>query len=684
MRVFRHLNDLPEFQRAVVTIGSFDGVHRGHQEILARVRDLAARYDGESVVVTFSPHPRRVLQPNFTELQLLTTTEEKIELLARYGIQNVVVVPFTLEWSRQSPQQYLNNFLLKFQPAAVVIGYDHRFGRARAGTVELLREHARQHDYEVIQIERQEVDAITVSSTETRRAVSRGEVARAHELMGHCFQLSGPVVEGQRIGTEIGFPTANVQITDPDKLIPPDGIYAVQAIVRKRLYDGMLYIGGRPSIPGAKGRTIEVNLFDFNEDIYGEHIELELLRFVRGDAKFDSLPELTEQLHRDREAVQAILKKKRTAEKELSFSSDQQGFPAREARFDTNKPTSSTEVATVILNWNGRQYLQKFLPPLQKTTYQNHRIVVADNASTDDSVELLDTDFPEVELIRLDRNHGFAGGYNLALQSIESPYVCLLNSDVRVTPGWLEPLVKILDEQEDVAAVQPKILSEQMPTHFEYAGAAGGFLDKWGYPFCRGRILDELEADHGQYDTPTDIFWASGAALLIRTDLFRRLGGFDADYFAHWEEIDLCWRLRRAGYRIVCEPASTVYHVGGGTLAYQSPRKVYLNFRNALLTLRKNEPRSRRWWLLPWRMVLDGVAALVYVLRGQPELVGSILRAHGSVYGNWGAVNRRRKRYNELIERHGRGDAVRSGRRRGSVLWAFYARGRRRFAQIID
>ena len=683
MRVFRHLNDLPEFQRAVVTIGSFDGVHRGHQEILSRVRRLAQQYDGESVVVTFSPHPRRVLQPNFTELQLLTTTEEKIQLLERYGIQNVVVVPFTLEWSRQSPQAYLNNFLLKFRPAAVVIGYDHRFGRARAGTVDLLREHALEHNYEVVQIERQEVAAITVSSTETRRAVSRGEVARAHELMGHCFPLSGPVVEGQRIGTEIGFPTANVQITDPDKLIPPDGIYAVRAVVRSRRYDGMLYIGGRPSIPGAKGRTIEVNLFDFSETIYGESIQLELLHFVRGDAKFDSLTELTEQLHRDRISVEALLKKK----------SGPPGIGTREntpsSGQETPRPThkisstEATEVATVILNWNGADYLRRFLPALQQTDYGAHRIVVADNASTDDSVRVVQQEFPEVEILQLSENHGFAEGYNRALQDIESPYVCLLNSDVRVTPGWLKPLVRILDEQPEVAAVQPKILAEARPTHFEYAGAAGGFMDTWGYPFCRGRVLEEVEEDLGQYDAPTDIFWASGAALLIRTELFRALGGFDADYFAHWEEIDLCWRLRRAGYRIVCEPAATVYHVGGGTLAYQSPRKVYLNFRNALLTLRKNEARHRRWWLLPWRMILDGVAALVYVLRGQPRLVGSILRAHLSVYGSWGAVNRRRRDYSERIERVRRGTAVRAGRWSGSVLLNFYLKGRRRFSELV-
>ena len=665
MRVFRDLNHLPSFNRAVVTIGSFDGVHRGHQFVLARVNELARERGGESVVITFDPHPRRVLQPDFKGLQLVTTTDEKIERLQEYGVQNVVVVPFTREWSQQTPEAYIEDFLVgNFQPAAVVIGYDHRFGRDRAGDVEMLRAYGERLGFEVAQIERQMLEAITVSSTQLRDALRAGDVERAHRLMGHPFQLTGEVVHGQRIGTQIGFPTANLDVAHPDKLIPPDGIYAVRARTGDWTGNGMLYIGKRPTLAGELARTIETHLFDFQRDIYGETLQLELLHYVRGDEKFDSLDALTAQLRHDEMAVKSLI-----------------SAPSTSSAWSTRAPIA---VATVILNYNGRHWLERYLPDLLKTTYASHRIIVADNGSTDDSVEFLRQQYPQVERIELPENHGFAEGYNRALAQIDVPLVCLLNSDVRVTPDWLEPLVAHLEQHPDCIAVQPKIRDTHRPERFEYAGAAGGFLDRWYVPFCRGRILDTVETDDGQYESPTSVDWTSGAAMLVRTEAFRQLGGFDGSYFAHWEEIDWCWRARRAGWSLACVPASVVYHAGGGTLAYQSPRKVYLNHRNHLITLLKNLPARSRWWLVPWVMVLHGLNGLLLLLRGQFRGFGAILRAHAWMYAHLGTIRRRRRRDRTRIERHRRGTATDRQFPKWNVLVGVYLRGRRRFSQFFQ
>ena len=299
-------------------------------------------------------------------------------------------------------------------------------------------------------------------------------------------------------------------------------------------------------------------------------------------------------------------------------------------------------VKVVILNWNGRNFLEKFLPHVVAHT-PDAGIVVADNGSTDDSVEWLQEHFPEVEIVILDRNYGFAEGYNRALARIEAETFVLLNSDVDVPEGWLAPLVEVLDNDPRVAAVAPKLRSYDAPDRFEYAGASGGFIDCLGYPFCRGRILDTIEVDRGQYDTPRDVFWASGACMVVRSSLFLSLGGFDADFFAHMEEIDFCWRAQLAGYRIRVEPSSVVYHVGGGTLPNNNPRKIYLNFRNNLFMLYKNLSRVTFWPVLLVRMVLDGMAACVFLVQGHADFFGQVFRAHWDFHHARKPLHRKRR-----------------------------------------
>ena len=304
-------------------------------------------------------------------------------------------------------------------------------------------------------------------------------------------------------------------------------------------------------------------------------------------------------------------------------------------------------VKVVILNWNGRSHLERFLPVLVART-PGADIVVADNGSTDDSADFIRARFPQVELLLLDRNYGFAEGYNRALARIEADYCVLLNSDVEVTEGWLAPLVELLERDSAAAAVAPKIRSYANPGKFEYAGAAGGFIDFLGYPFCRGRILDTIESDRGQDDAPREVFWASGACMLVRSEVFRRLGGFDGDFFAHMEEIDFCWRAQLAGYRIRVEPRSTVFHVGGGTLPNNSPQKIYLNFRNNLCMLFKNLSPGTFWPVLFSRMVLDGMAALVFLVQGHPDFFKKVFRAHIDFHRQRKSLHEKRR----AIQRH--------------------------------
>jgi len=287
-----------------------------------------------------------------------------------------------------------------------------------------------------------------------------------------------------------------------------------------------------------------------------------------------------------------------------------------------------SKVAIVILNWNGRPYLQQFLPSVLATTYKNIAIIVADNGSADDSVSFLQQQYPQVGIISLDHNLGYAKGYNEALKQVTADYYILLNSDVEVEPSWIEPMVNLLERDKTIGACQPKLLSYNKRDHFEYAGAAGGWIDKYGYPFAKGRIFDVSEEDKGQYNDTAQVFWASGAALFIRASAFHACNGFDEYFFAHQEEIDLCWRLQLAGYKVFCCPSSTVYHVGGGTLPKGNSLKTFLNFRNNHIMLYKNLPLSQKWWKTLYRILLDIVSATKSLLNGDGGYFLAILRAH--------------------------------------------------------
>ena len=300
-------------------------------------------------------------------------------------------------------------------------------------------------------------------------------------------------------------------------------------------------------------------------------------------------------------------------------------------------------VKIVILNWNGVAHLRRFLPSVVAAAPAGVEVVVADNGSTDDSVEVLRSEFPSVTVLRMDCNYGFAGGYNRALQRIEADYYVLLNSDVETPRGWLAPLVEALDRNPDVGVVSPKLISSEDRRMFEYAGASGGYVDWLGYPFCRGRILRTVEEDRGQYDDARDLFWVSGAAFCCRAELFHRLGGFDDDFFAHMEEIDLCWRMQLAGYRVRVVPESRVYHLGGGTLQTDSPSKVFYNHRNNLAMLYKCSSPGQRILVAVVRPVLDLLAALSYLVQGRADNFRAVFRAWRDFLRWHGALAEKRR-----------------------------------------
>jgi GT2 family glycosyltransferase len=290
------------------------------------------------------------------------------------------------------------------------------------------------------------------------------------------------------------------------------------------------------------------------------------------------------------------------------------------------QPSSVPKTAVVILNWNTKKYLKEFLPEVIRYS-PGAEIIVADNASTDDSVEFIRKNYPIVKIIINQKNEGFAGGYNEALKQVSGDYFVLLNSDVRVTKDWLKPLENLLDNNLNIAAVQPKILTYYQPDTFEYAGAGGGFIDKYGYPFCRGRIFGTFEKDSHQYDDTIPVFWATGACMMIRSRVFNELGGFDAGFFAHMEEIDLCWRIHRKGYEVYYCGNSSVYHVGGGTLSKESPYKTFLNFRNNLLMIYKNLPKNRSKAIFKVRFLLDLIASMKFLLSGNAKNFKAVWQA---------------------------------------------------------
>ena len=330
------------------------------------------------------------------------------------------------------------------------------------------------------------------------------------------------------------------------------------------------------------------------------------------------------------------------------------------------------KTAIVILNWNGKKLLEQFLPSVISYSSKEAEVYVADNASTDDSIHFIKQFFPSVKIIQNKENGGYAKGYNDALQYIQADVFCLVNSDIEVTENWLTPIIEIFSKEKNTAIVQPKILDFKDKTKFEYAGAAGGFIDSFGYPYCRGRLFNNLETDKGQFDDTTEIFWASGACFFIRSSVFKELHGFDEDFFAHQEEIDLCWRANNKGYDIKYVGTSTVYHVGGATLDTLNPKKTYLNFRNSLLSLLKNLPASKLFPIIFTRLVLDGLAGIKFLVDLKPSHLFAILRAHFSFYKNFFKFLKKRdssnKNSNYFLF--------------NSIVWQYYVLGRKKFNDL--
>jgi len=335
----------------------------------------------------------------------------------------------------------------------------------------------------------------------------------------------------------------------------------------------------------------------------------------------------------------------------------------------------SPKVAIVILNWNGRNYLEQFLPSVMATNYSNAEVVLADNNSTDDSIEFVRHRYPGIVVISLSQNFGFARGYNEALKQVEAAYYVLLNSDVEVMQNWIVPIVDLMEGDKTIGACQPKILTYNDRNVFEYAGAAGGWLDRFGYPFARGRIFDYCEKDNGQYDAIEPIFWASGAAMFVRSELYHKLGGLDEYFFAHQEEIDFCWRLQLAGYKVMACPASVVYHVGGGTLPKGNERKVFLNFRNNLIMLVKNLPSNKVFWKVSFRILLDVVSAWKSLFAGEATYFIAIMQAHMG-FVRW-LIFARKRHYPFTKNRSLKGWYHKS------VVWQHFIAGKTTFSEIV-
>jgi GT2 family glycosyltransferase len=333
-------------------------------------------------------------------------------------------------------------------------------------------------------------------------------------------------------------------------------------------------------------------------------------------------------------------------------------------------------VAIVILNFNGYSFLKQFLPILVEKTSPVSRIIIADNCSTDQSIEFLSEEYPTIEVIRLSTNYGFAEGYNQALKLINTEYYVLLNSDIEVSDNWLPPLIDQL-KHPNVAACQPKIIDYNNKKKFEYAGAAGGFIDSLGYPYCRGRIIDNVEFDEGQYDQNSKIFWATGACLAIRADLFHKVGGFDGDFFAHMEEIDLCWRLQLQGFEITYTYESIVYHIGGGTLAKSNPFKTYLNFRNGLSMIYKNIPAKNLYQNLLKRLILDGLIGINYLVKGQIKDFLAVIKAHFSFYASLNKLNTKRQEIQKNVKQ-----SLELNKKPKSIIWAFIKNAKLKYSDF--
>jgi len=331
------------------------------------------------------------------------------------------------------------------------------------------------------------------------------------------------------------------------------------------------------------------------------------------------------------------------------------------------------KVAVVILNYNGEKFLKEFLPIVIEKSGEEASLWVADNCSTDGSVNLLKKEFPSVNLIVNSENGGFAKGYNDALKQIKAEYYVLLNSDIEVTDHWIEPVIRLMEADPSIGACQPKLLSYYRRDHFEYAGAAGGFIDRFGYPFCRGRIFMELEKDKGQYDDVREIFWATGACMFVRSDVYHELGGLDEDFFAHMEEIDFCWRLKNNGYKVMYTPESVVYHIGGGTLPKSSSRKTFLNFRNNFYLLYKNLPSGQLFQVFLFRLIMDGVAGVKFLTEGHWKDTWAVVKAHFAFYAHFRKLRHKRKKL-----RQGKVKKI----YQGNIVFEHYLKGKRYFSEL--
>jgi len=335
------------------------------------------------------------------------------------------------------------------------------------------------------------------------------------------------------------------------------------------------------------------------------------------------------------------------------------------------------KVAVVLLSYNSREYLEKFIPFVLKTDYPDYKLIIVDNASTDDTQDFLKMKYPDVDILKIEVNRGFTNGFVESLSCIKAKYYALLTSDVEVAPNWLTPLVKAMDEDEALGACQPKIKAFNERDAFEYAGACGGYMDKFGYMFCRGRIFDTVEKDEGQYDTPKEVFWASGAVFLIRSKAYHEVGGFDNDLYAHMEEIDLCWKMLRIGYKVKAIPASEVFHVGGSVILYGSPEKTFRNYRNNLVLLTKHLPFSRLVWMLPWRLILDLISALQAMIAGKNKESDAIFKAHGDYFKHWGLWLNKRNEIEERVPYH-----KIKGIYRKSIVWQYFVNGIKKFSHL--
>ncbi|MBK6546560.1 MAG: riboflavin biosynthesis protein RibF [Saprospiraceae bacterium] len=662
MRIIYYGQDpLPTFINPVITVGTFDGLHTAHLKIISKLIESATSIHGESILISFHPHPRSIVDGKDHNIQLLTTLEERIKLLEETDLDYFVIVPFDYSFSMLMPQEYIELFLIRnFKPSKIIAGYDHRFGKDGRGDCALLKEYADQGYFQYEEIEAQTSNISLINSTQIRNSLFECKIVEANELLGYPYMFSGNVVPGNQMGRKLGFPTANIEILNNSKLIPPDGIYAALCLVRGLHYEGMLYIGKSETTNTHFKRTIEIHLFDFVQEIYGEQITVYILEYIRNDKKYESIEKLKLQIQKDEVKIKnAILKYK-----------------------IHNRPLSKATTAIAILNYNGVRFLQEYLPSIVQFCPKGMVIYIIDNNSTDSSCIFVEQHFPEIQLVRLRRNYGFASGYNKGLAQINADYFVLLNSDVLVKQDWISAIIEKMQTNPAILVMQPKILSLKEPHKFEYAGAAGGYLDVLGYPFCKGRIIDYIEEDLNQYDEEDEIFWASGAAMVIKAAAFKAMGGFDPDYFAHQEEIDLCWRLKRIGGSIRYFPNSVVYHLGGGTLDYDNPRKTYLNFRNNLFTIFKNSSWLQLIAILPVRLVLDFLISISYLFKGKFIVFFRIIQAYIISIINTIYLVHKKRHTDQLIMALQYKPFKKKGILKASIFLQYYFSGNKLFSSI--